>query len=58
MTSPTTSDELPEEKKIKEPMFDDDNDSVINASPDRETLSQEFETIISVSLLFEQEAQE
>ena len=37
-------------------MFDDDNDSVINAFPEREAFSEQIGTIISTNSLFEQKA--
>ena len=37
-------------------MFDDENDSVIDAFPEIEALSEQIGTIISTNLLFEQEA--
>lgn len=54
-TSTTTTEKMDEEKKDEiEEMFDD-NDSVINPSPEREMLSEEIGTIISTNSLFEQE---
>ena len=55
-TSPDKPKENAQEKEHKtEEMFDDDNESVVNASDDGETLSKNIETIISTESLFEQE---
>ena len=53
-TAETAETKMAEEKK-EEPlkMFDDDDDSVINVSPGRESLNQEIGTIISSHALFE-----